>query len=48
MNRMFWTWPMGVTGGGSGWMCAITATAVVALVIFLFASGEELPWRRSR
>ena len=47
MIRMFSIWPMGVVDG-SGWMCAITATLVVGIVIVLFATGGNFARRRER
>lgn len=47
MLRMFSIWPLGVVEG-SGWMCAISATLVVGIVIVLFATGGNFARRRER
>ena len=39
MTRMFSMMPFGVVNEGNGWGCALAATAIIAVIIFLFACG---------
>jgi len=45
---MFSIGPMGVVGNGDDWICAVSVTAVIVIVIYLFACGGSVSRRRSR